>query len=265
MIKFLTSKLLWVGIISFMLALLATLPISFVLSYLPKNIPIQLSQVSGTIWQGKAVSVRYQNIELGQLNWDIQPLSLFLGQLSSHINLNGEQIKLDSDIAIHWDKTLHLSHTQAEIEASFLQNFKKIPAKLAGTFNLNLDSVIVKIPNNQPPLPLIQGKIEWHNAQVLSPVDIPLGAFRLVIKTRDQTQLGQLNNLDTPNAPIALDTKLQLDQKYDYQVMGKIKANKQANALLKMGINSLGKAKADAYIPIDEKGNLQKLPFLANF
>jgi general secretion pathway protein N len=269
MIKFLTSKLLWIGIISFMLALLATLPISFVLSYLPKNIPIQLSQVSGTIWQGKAVSVRYQNIEFGQLNWDIQPLSLFLGQLSSHINLNGEQIKLDSDVAIHWDKTLHLSKTQAEIEASFLQNFKKIPAKLAGTFNLNLDSVVVKIPskqvNDQLPLPLIQGKIEWHNAQVLSPVDIPLGAFRLVLKTRDQTQLGQLNSLDAPNAPIALDTKLQLDQKYDYQVKGKIKANKQANALLKMGINSLGKAKADAYIPIDEKGNLQKLPFLANF
>lgn len=259
-------KLILVGIISFMLMLLATLPISFVLPYLPKNIPIQLSQASGTIWQGQASSMRYQNIELGQLNWDIHPLSLFLGQLSSHINLKGDQITLDSQAVLHWDKTLQLSQTQAEIEASFLQHFKKIPAQLAGTFNLDLDSVVVKIPSKQanakPPLPLIQGKIEWRKAQLVSPLDMPLGAYRLILKTRDQTQLGQLNSLD---APIDLDTKLQLDQKYNYQIKGKIKANKEANLLLKSGIASLGQAKADGYIPIDQKGNLQKSPFLANF
>jgi len=249
-------KIILLGCLSFIIALLATVPITLITPFIPANSPVQLSHVSGTIWSGQAKTVHYQKIMLGKLQWNIHPLAIFTGRLRSRVIIEGNDIQLDSLIDLHWDKSLELSQTQAKIEARFLQNFKQIPVKLGGVFEVNMTSVLIKNVLIKEKLPLMTGQLNWLKGEALS---LPLGSYSLVLNVVNDEQHGTVSNHKTKNMPVDLSGKIHLDPQGNYQAKLKIKANKEASALLVSGISSLGRKEKDGFIRLDKKGSLQSL------
>lgn len=68
-----------VGGVAFVVAGLATLPASLVVSRLPPN--LALEGVAGSVWRGSAERVAYNGAPIGRLRWSAHPLSLLAGRL----------------------------------------------------------------------------------------------------------------------------------------------------------------------------------------
>jgi hypothetical protein len=245
-------KLLLLGCLSFIVALVATVPITVLLPLLPTNSPIQLTGARGTLWQGEADSLHYKALPLGQFRWKIQPQAFLTGNLGAHLKIDGEQLQVDSLVNVHWDKTLTLSNTHGDIDAAFLQNFKKIPVKLAGNINLDMRSVIIK----QQQIPLAEGKVKWTKGQILSPMQLPIGGYSLALTVVNKVQQGRLNSDD---APLDLQGKLSLDQQGKYQTDIKLKAKNNAPAPLVSALSFLGRKGKDGFFSLKSQG---KVPFL---
>jgi hypothetical protein len=179
-------------------------------------------------------------------------LAIFTGRLRSNVLIDGDELQLDSLVDIKWDKSIQLTQTQADIKADFLQNFKQIPVKLGGNFKVNMSSILIK----EQQLPLMEGQIKWLKGQVISPVDLAMGAYSLQLSMINDKQHGRINS-DT--APLELQGKFQLDKQGNYQTKLKIKAKDDAPVFLASSINSLGKKEKDGFILLDKKGNLSTL------
>ena len=246
-------KIILLGILSFIIALLATVPMALLLPFIPAQSPVQLTGVSGTIWKGQADMLHYEKLELGQFYWEIQPLAFFRGRLRSSVVIDGNDIQLDSLVDLHWDKSIELSQTHAEIEASFLQNIKQIPVKLGGKINANMTSVLIK----DKQLPLMVGQLHWQKGQLISPISLPLGDYSLILKVSNAQQQGTLSSKTNPS--VNIEGKLRLDKQDNYQIKVKVKTKKDAPTSLANIIALWGKKEKDGFIHKDFKGNLRTL------
>ncbi|MCW9089051.1 MAG: type II secretion system protein N, partial [Gammaproteobacteria bacterium] len=80
------------GLVAYGLFLLLLFPAHFAWSFaaepLRQQLPqIEIAGVSGRLWQGEAVSVRYNSRQVGRLQWRLKPLSLLSGKLGLPISL----------------------------------------------------------------------------------------------------------------------------------------------------------------------------------
>ena len=250
-------KIILLGLLSFIIALLATAPMSVLAPFIPANSPVQLSEVSGTLWNGHAKTVHYQKIALGKLHWKIHPLAIFTGRLSATVSIDGKDIQLDTRLDLRWDQSIELRQTQAQIETHFLQHFKQIPVSLGGVIKANMSSILIKeIPIQDKQLPLMSGQVDWLQGEALS---LPLGSYALTLSVINDQQHVEIKSKNSENILVNLKGKIELDQQGNYQAKLKIKAEKAAAPLIVNGIAALGKKEQDGFIKIEKKGNLQSL------
>ena len=84
-------KLLAFVVIAYTIFLLFRIPASAVVPMLENSAGISLQDVNGTLWSGRAKSVRVMDKYLGEIEWSVRPLNFLLGRYSNHFVLgNGE-------------------------------------------------------------------------------------------------------------------------------------------------------------------------------
>lgn len=246
------GKLLLLGSASLLISLAASFPASLLLPFVPASSSVQLSGVTGSIWKGKATHISVQQIPLGQLSWNIQPLALLTATLQSSFHISGDDLKIEGIVNAYPDKTLKLEAIEADVNAAWLQNFKKIPAKLAGNFHANIEDAVL----DQDHIPLINGKVEWERGEVINPLPIPVGDYLIKLTTDSKKQKGLLSSND---APFDIKGNLSLDEQWQYNTKLKIKANEAAPKMLASGLQSLGKKDPEGFVDVNLKGNLRFL------
>lgn len=74
-----------VGVVAFLLIMVATLPVSLVTRHFPRD--VTASGLSGSVWHGRAAAVAFRNQPIGGLEWTVKPLRLFLLQLAYDVTL----------------------------------------------------------------------------------------------------------------------------------------------------------------------------------
>ncbi|MGR5235853.1 type II secretion system protein N [Vibrio alfacsensis] len=67
-------------ILFFSVSLIAGLPVSWVLQHAPSVRGLDIQGAQGSVWQGRATNVRWQNQNVGEVSWDFQLSSLFTGK-----------------------------------------------------------------------------------------------------------------------------------------------------------------------------------------
>ena len=246
------GKLLLLGSASLLISLAVSLPASLLLPFIPANSSVQLSGVTGSIWKGNATHISAQQILLGQLSWDIHPLALFTATLQSSFQISSDDLKIEGVVNAYPDSTLKLEDVEADVNAGWLRTFKKIPAKLAGNFHINIVDTVL----SQDDIPLINGKVEWERGEIISPFPVSAGNYLIKLTTDNKKQKGLLSSSD---APFDIKGKLSLDEKWQYQAKLKIKANETAPKILASGLQSLGKKDPNGFVDVDQKGNLRSL------
>jgi hypothetical protein len=246
------KKIIFFGLLSFLLAAIWQLPLSYAKPYLEKMVPnVKFGEASGTIWKGTFDNLNVKNNPLGQLDWSVNPLQSLLSlSVNTSFKLDGEKITATGVAKIAPNKKITLNDTQFEVDASIINQLQK-KAKLAGDIKGNLSQAVIH--NNN--LPLINGTIDWKEGAVTSPLKLPAGDYRAVITPESGDLLIKLSSSD---APAELNGKIKLNKEWKYDADIKVKA---IDAGLKSMLKLVGKPKADGRYALKYKGDLS--PFIA--
>ena len=102
--------------------------------------------ISGTIWKGDMSSKHFQ-----RLSWQIDPIFLILGKVSSKINLEIDNInKLSANAEIGLFSKLELNTINGVITTKYLQQFSPNTTFLLSS-NINISQTNAKWSNQLPP------------------------------------------------------------------------------------------------------------------
>ncbi len=214
----------WViGICSFIFFLIATAPASLVRSFIGQDDAVILQGLKGTIWTGSASNLNYHGIDMGQLNWHISPLSLFLLRLQTQIYTENADSHINLALTLS-PGSLSSDSLKAQIPANWLQKISTMPFKTDGDLLLRF----VKLEMESGKLTQLKGSIAWQNAIVNSPFGAPseLGNLQITASTEAEDIL--LNITDT-SGPLGIKSTIRFTPPDTIKADGTVNKNLPQN------------------------------------
>ena len=245
------KKLIFLGLISFLLAAIWFMPLAFVVPHIAKvSSDVVIQEPSGTLWDGEVNHLTVKNNYLGKATWQVDPLqSIKSLSLKTKFTLKGDDINANGLAGITIDKDLVINNTQFDVNARYINTLQS-NAKLSGNFNGFVKHAVIK----RGKVPAIDAIVNWQNGALDSPIKLAAGDYRAVIKPEnDDLDI----KLSSKEAPIELngDIKLQKDWVFATNLITK-SSNPGLMAMMKFA----GKPQTDGTILIKQTGDLK--PFI---
>ena len=245
------KKIIFFGLVSFLLAAVWLTPLSIVLPHINKlSNEFRLQEAEGTIWNGNVQQLIHKNQNLGKASWKVDPIKSIISlSLKAKFTIKGDDINTFGLAGISASKKLKLDNTQFDLNARYINTLQK-NAKLTGNFKGFIKSAEI----TQGKVPIIDAIVNWQNGALDAPIKLAEGDYRAVIKPEGKNLEIKLSSKE---APIELkgDIKLQSDWIFSTNL-----TTKSQNAGLMAMMKFSGKPQADGSILIQQKGDLK--PFI---
>jgi hypothetical protein len=144
---------------------------------------LQLSGISGTIWNGSATRAVVRGQALGKMQWQVPVGRLLGGNPGVIVELSGPGLQLSAAIARGEGDTLAISDLKAEAEAGWLGPALAIP-ELQPTGMLATEGASLLLSRSGVPR-AIDARIEWRDAGVRGQVVARLGTLVIEAHGKD--------------------------------------------------------------------------------
>lgn len=242
-------RAVWQAIAFFFIVVLIflvyTLPAKFVYQQVAADIPVKLLGVSGSIWSGHAQQIQLQQISLEKIDWQLSPLALLTGDASIQWQLNDPAVSLGGELVLSSD-LIALTNTHGSIDLLAMQQFfPQQDILLAGTITVNIDRVFL----DQEKFLDAAGTINWQQAALLAPQNIPFGDF----KAKLLNDTGQLNiQLSDLEGAISLSGMASMTRYGAFQYVLKLGVRDTSVPGLLEGFNQLGQPDASGKVTISD-------------
>lgn len=239
------------GLLSYFLFLLATIPAQQIWQFIPpqNKTQLQISNIEGSLWSGQISNLQINRLLLGQLDWDLKLLPLFLGQIELDTKIQGPLGKLQSHLALDTNGRLQATALSGRISAESLNPYT-LPATLQGEISLKIQEFLFQ---NKQKLQL-QGEMRWRNASISMLQTVDLGNVQLLAKAAGN---GSILHITNEKSALGIEGSIKLDARGGYKVrlalMNRDSGRKDIRALLRM----LGRADAAGKVHIQRQGQLQ--------
>ena len=242
------------GFTSFILTSLTQVPAQLITERLQGKLPVDLQDVSGTLWQGSASSLTWQTTQLRNLQWAISFPALLKGQLAADLQAQlatGGKFAGTCGIGFTRQVQCHaltLNDIPAQSLAPYLQNFM-LP-ELRGTFQADLEQLTLT-----QPLPRASGKITWQDAGTqLAPQTF--GTYTADLSEGDNASQ-QISLNSAPNAAFNASGQVNLQTDGSYHYTLNLKPDASVGADVKQFLDAaVGTAQTDGTYHLDKQGKL---------
>lgn len=169
-------RYIFLTILVFVVALVVQTPLQFVWPKLQphlNNLPVTLSQVKGTIWQGQAnVQSQIAGLDSIAASWDVSFVSLLKLKLGLDLQLEAQGLSVHGNAEVDSSKRVYISELNGYLDSKVLQPMlQPSQVKLGGDFNLHKGFVELEVKNNQPIIHNISGQLVYSGGQVGFPID----------------------------------------------------------------------------------------------
>jgi len=237
-------QLVYVGLISFLIFLVVTLPASFLTRYILPSVDtagvVKLKSVHGSLWVGQANNARIGKFYLGMLKWDLSSLSLLFGNINLDIDFKSDIASGAGDLSLGFGGTASANDVQLKFPAEMLQPFfSGFPISISGELRGSLNEI------NYTPFEMIQadGRIVWQGAALRAPQNIELGDFLIVMSPQN---LGtKIKITDENQGPVKTELNIKITGKGDYTLNGWMQARDQTQQHITEALRFIG-ARADS-------------------
>src|SRR5690606_38785394 len=140
------------------------IPAVWAASLLTQSGQLSMSGVTGTLWRGHAslasFRVEDRDYSLGQLQWQLDPLSLFSLSPCARLQTRLERQEIEGRACAGLGNSLELQETTISAPASLLQ--ASLPLALDGQLFARIDRMRVKGDFLQQ----LSGNMSWTNARI---------------------------------------------------------------------------------------------------
>ncbi|NOZ51565.1 MAG: type II secretion system protein N [Gammaproteobacteria bacterium] len=252
-------KLSLIGIVAFVVFLVATLPANVAYSYWKKilgvNVPIVLGDVEGSIWSGKAGKALVKGQRLEAITWDVNVYTLLLGILELNVELKVQDGYAKGIVGHSFFGGSYFSNVEAWLPVSEVANLLSVSAlRPAGDLDVQLSSV--KIDNNT--IVSAKGDLAWHSAEMTLLTKLSLGDLQVTLEPSEDGIKGVLAD---QGGPLIADGILQLNRDNSYQFNGAfaVRGN-QPN--LTNALRTMGRPGPEGKVKVSQSGNLSAFGLL---
>lgn len=244
------KKIIFLGLVSFLLAALWLLPLSFAKPYAEKYVKgLYLKNVSGTVWNGVSEGFTIANIDFEKVNWQVLPLeSLTSLSLKLSFDIDSRDFKATGLAGLTPSKKVIIDDMKFDLDARYINTLQQY-AKTSGDIIGN----IIHGEFDETNLPIVNAVIDWKAAAVSSPIKLAQGDYQATITPES----GNMHiNLASSDAPMELDGLIKLNKEWLYDVNVNVKSSDPG---LSSMIGILGKQQPNGVTNLKRKGDLKPL------
>ncbi len=91
------AKAVVAGVLVFLAVLVLRAPASLVQRLLPEEIPVDVLELSGTLWRGEG-DLLVNGVTLGRVSWTFRPMAMVTGVLGCDLALSGDGLALRGEV-----------------------------------------------------------------------------------------------------------------------------------------------------------------------
>ncbi|MEY8247470.1 MAG: type II secretion system protein N [Bermanella sp.] len=164
-----SRKLWYVSVLAYFVFLVALFPINIAYQLInPKNLPVQVVAVSGTLWDGQVVVKHAMSGQLA-LDWQLSPWSLLLGQVDTQFKVKGAQLEGEGGLSVGLiSGDIRLNHVSAYINSALInQPLRSQRVTMAGDVELNDSTLVFNWHDKKTSR--AKGRLIWAGGEVSYP------------------------------------------------------------------------------------------------
>ncbi len=190
------AALLWLAFV------VARIPATWGAWLITNSGEVGLSGVSGTLWQGRAgmasIHIDGQNYSLGELTWQLRPLSLLRLNPCARITTDLERQQIDGTACASAGGRLTLRDTRINAPATLVQGIAP-NTRLDGQLSAHINQLQLR----EQRLQALDGNLSWTNARLHNGQNwLTLGSFAAELSPTEEGHI--LANIFSLDGPIDL-------------------------------------------------------------
>lgn len=243
------------GIALYAVCLIATLPAGWAYAWAKPRLAgtLTLSDVSGTVWQGRARVAQVGSVQLEKLHWDLNAWALLLGQVSTALEFKYQtqpgRLTLVRYVTGNWG----MKDIDLLAPARSFQPLLRLPGtELGGVVAAKFDTLRLE----QGRITAAEGTLTWDKAAVIRPVSVQLGGFNTNLTTGDGGIKGAMK--DTGGA-VQADGLFKLKSDGNYEFTATLISRDPKQPLINQGLQLFGQPGPDGRVKVNTKGQLPPL------
>jgi len=228
--------LVLIGLISYLVFLVATLPAAHAWSWINSRVPAQAFGLTGTVWSGTAAVVQSGPRRFEAVHWNLKPISLVLGRLGVDLRsrLPGDG-RVEGDLRLGRDR---LDGQNVRLDMPMAELLRWAGARLAVGVDGRMDALLRSLALDQGRLTSADGVLNWHQAAIrLGSRAVPLGEVALRLEPAENGVVGKLTN---QGGALQLAGTLRLNPDGKFTIDGTARATGQAEDETRQALSLLG-------------------------
>jgi len=228
--------------------LIIKLPAKFIYQQFVPDNTIRLVGISGSIWSGHVEKIDAQQITLQNLDWELSPFSLLLGEAFITWQLNDPVATLSGELTLS-KNNISLANTHGNINLIGLaQRLPRQEVLLAGDIDTNIELISL----DQQQISKAVGELVWQQAGLVSPENIAFGQFKAVLSSEAGKLIVQFSDID---GAVSLAGDMTVTRFGAFQYSMKLGVRDTSIPGLIKGFNQLGQPDSEGKIKIRGSGN----------
>ena len=246
---------IFTGIIAYFAFLITTIPAAPVIGLFEDRVPVTISNVSGTLWNGKAgVITTNRNLTLKNFEWSFLPWRLLLVKLAIDVNAEYNKRPITTRLSTGISGQLAIDDLNTKLDASEISSLISLPiGELSGEFNLYINSAIIE----QGSVPRIDGTLNWNQAAVTIAETAELGNVAVLVNESDDSPL--VARITNKGGDLLLNGNFITTTQGEYSLQLTMKPNATASTNLISSLAMFAKKQRNGEFLLNNKGNLKQL------
>jgi general secretion pathway protein N len=225
-----------------LVCLIAAAPARLLLYVLPAN-EVVMQGFGGTLWRGQAnrvlVAAGSGYIQLGRVQWSINPFSVFTLSPSGRLNSKWGKQQLSTDLKVTGSQSVEFEHFDGLFSMQLIRAF--LPLSVGGDIAVQLERLTLE--EGSPTQ--VAGSVVWRDAIWESARGIvPLGSYALELEQALESDLN--GEVITITGAVAASGKVALAGE-NYSIDISIKADPDLNEQLSEALSLIAQAVAGGY------------------
>ena len=187
-------------LLTYLVALIAMAPAASVWKLLEPRldlpVAVQVQELSGSFWNGRAGSLRVEGRDIGNLAWRWRPMALLKGQLG--LRLHWQAGTDEADLLLRLRRgTAQIIGLRGTLDASRLQPWFDLPMLLRGRVDLEIARIRWEAGAG---FQQADGTVLWADAAAGLPRPLALGLYRAEVDILDGSLLARIEA--SPESPL---------------------------------------------------------------
>jgi general secretion pathway protein N len=246
---------LLVGIFAWLLFMVWRLPATVAYDMAAESLgeQVQLAGITGTVWEGEAQQLQYQNKLVAGTRWKLSPWGLLLGRLNGLIKLTHDEGYLQAQASVPFGGgEIALSEIKGKLPLALIQqHLTMIPLPLQGEMSLKLDTLMV---SGEGQVQQADGRIVWHQAGVQVMDKLQFGDLQMSLHSVEGE--GIEGTISDSGGPLQINANFTLSAEGIYTLEGQAKPGESAPKELRNSLAMLGKVDSQGNYPLKYSGKL---------